>query len=269
MRVVLLGTGGSAGVPLIGGPDGAGDWGVCNPAEPRNRRTRSSIVVQSASGSRLLVDTSPDMRSQLLDCRIPRIDAVLFTHAHADHITGLDDVRILNRIVGRPLEAIGTEHTLAELTRRFGYAFQPWKPPGFYRPVMLPRAVAPGDTVEAAGMPVRVFRQDHGKSESLGLRIGNFGYSTDVKALDDAAFAALAGVDTWVVGCFLRKGPHWTHADLPEVTAWARRIGVRRTVLTHMGTDMDWAWMRENLPAGVEAGYDGMVLEVATEGVVA
>ena len=263
MRVTLLGTGGSAGVPQIGGADGAGDWGVCDPGEPRNRRSRSSIVVESDSGTRLLVDTSPDMRTQLLDCRVARIDAVLFTHAHADHITGLDDVRILNRIVGRPLDAFATEHTLGELTRRFGYAFQPWQPPGFYRPVIVPRPVAPGDTIDAAGIPVQVFLQDHGKSESLGLRIGRFGYSTDVKALDDAAFAALAGVDTWVVGCFLRKGPHWTHADLPEVTAWARRIGVRRTVLTHMGTDMDWAWMRANLPAGVEAGHDGMVLEVA------
>ena len=266
MRVVLLGTGGSAGVPMIGGADGAGDWGACDASEPRNRRSRSSIVVQGGPTSRLLVDTAPDMRSQLLDCRIAGIDAVLFTHAHADHITGLDDVRILNRIVDRPLDAFATQATLTELTRRFGYAFQPWQPPGFYRPVLLPRPVAPGDTVQAAGMPVRLFRQDHGRSESLGLRIGRFGYSTDVRTLDDAAFAALAGVDTWVVGCFLRHGPHWTHAGLPEVLGWAARVGARRTVLTHMGTDMDWAWLAANLPAGVEAGHDGMVLEVPAGG---
>lgn len=263
MRVVLLGTGGSAGVPLIGGPDGSGDWGVCDPGEPRNRRSRSSIVVESAQDRRLLVDTGPDMRNQLLDCRIRGIDAVLFTHAHADHITGLDDVRILNRIADRPLEAFGTEATLNELTRRFSYAFQPWSPPGFYRPVLLPRPVAWGDTVEIAGMPVRVFRQDHGRSESLGLRIGRFGYSTDVRALDETALAALAGIDTWVVGCFLRHGPHWTHAALPDVLGWAERLQVRRTVLTHMGTDMDWAWLADNLPPGVEAGYDGMELQVA------
>lgn len=263
MRVTLLGTGGSAGVPLLGGADGAGDWGACDPAEPRNARTRSSIVVESGEGTRLLVDTGPDMRAQLLACRIPRIDAVLYTHAHADHITGIDDVRILNRLVNRPIDAFATRVTLDELTRRFAYAFRPWEPPGFYRPVMLEQEVSAGDTASIAGMTVRLFAQNHGRVQSLGLRIGDFAYSTDVVALDQAAFAALAGVDTWVVGCFLRKGPHWTHADLPTVQEWIDRIRPRRTVLTHMGTDMDWAWMAANLPDGVEAGYDGMVLDVA------
>jgi phosphoribosyl 1,2-cyclic phosphate phosphodiesterase len=263
MKVTLLGTGGSAGVPLLGGTDGAGDWGACDPAEPRNARTRSSIVVESGEGARLLVDTGPDMRTQLLACRIPRIDAVVYTHAHADHITGIDDVRILNRLVGRPIDAFATRGTLEEMTRRFAYAFRPWEPPGFYRPVMIGCEVSPGDVVGIAGMPVRLFAQNHGRVQSLGLRIGDFAYSTDVVGLDEAAFAALAGVDTWVVGCFLRHGPHWTHADLPAVLGWVDRIRPRRTVLTHMGTDMDWAWMAANLPAGVEAGYDGMVLAVA------
>jgi phosphoribosyl 1,2-cyclic phosphate phosphodiesterase len=262
MRVILLGTGGSAGVPLIGGTDGSGDWGACDPAEPRNRRTRASIVVESDSGRRLLVDTAPDMREQLLACHVPGVDAVLYTHAHADHITGLDDVRILNRIAGRPLDAFGTKATLAELTRRFAYAFRPWQPPGFFRPVLVPREVAAGDIVETAEMRVRLFEQDHGFIPSLGLRVGGFGYSTDVVHLDDAAMAALAGVDTWVVGCFLRRGPHKTHADLAQVLDWARRVAARRTVLTHMGTDMDWRWLVANLPAGVEPGYDGLVLEL-------
>jgi phosphoribosyl 1,2-cyclic phosphate phosphodiesterase len=261
MRVTLLGTGGSAGVPMIGGTDGAGDWGVCDPAERRNRRTRSSIVIESSQRQRLLVDTSPDMRGQLIDCRMPVVDAVLYTHAHADHITGLDDVRILNRIVDRPLDAFATQRTLDELIRRFGYAFQPWQPPGFYRPVLAPHAVEAGQTIQAAGMAIRLFAQDHGRVDTLGIRIGGFGYSTDVVALDDAAFEALAGVDTWVVGCFLRKGPHTTHADLPTVCGWVRRLRPRRAILTHMGTDMDWAWLAANLPPGIEAGYDGMVLD--------
>ncbi|HXT82582.1 MAG TPA: MBL fold metallo-hydrolase [Acetobacteraceae bacterium] len=261
MKVTLLGTGGSAGVPMIGGADGGGDWGVCDPAEPRNRRSRSSIIVESDNHERLLVDTSPDMRSQLLDCRIPGADAVLFTHAHADHITGVDDVRILNRIAGRPLAAFATQQTLDEITRRFAYAFKPWQKPHFYRPVLEAVPVRPGDTIEAAGLQVRLFGQGHGQVETLGLRIGPFGYSTDVLTLDEDALAALAGVDTWVVGCFLRQGPHWTHADLPAVLDWVVRLRPRRTFLTHMGTDMDWAWLAANLPAGVEAGYDGMVLE--------
>ena len=262
MRITLLGTGGSAGVPLIGGADGAGDWGACDPAEPRNRRTRASIVVQSGEGARLLVDTGPDLRAQLLACRIPRVDAIVYTHAHADHITGIDEIRILNRLVDRPLDAFATRPTLGELTRRFAYAFRPWDPPNFYRPVLVAREVAVGDTIEAAGMAVRLFTQEHGRIESLGLRIGGFAYSTDVHTLDDAAFAALAGIDTWVVGCFLRQGPHWTHADLPTVLQWVDRVRPRRTVLTHMGTDMDWAWLAAHLPPGVEAGHDGMVLDV-------
>jgi phosphoribosyl 1,2-cyclic phosphate phosphodiesterase len=260
MRVILLGTGSSTGVPLIGGADGSGDWGACDPTEPRNRRTRASIVVESDSGMRLLVDTAPEMREQLLACRVPRVDAVLYTHAHADHITGIDDVRILNRIVGRPLDAFATKATLEELTRRFAYAFRPWQPPGFFRPVLVAREVAAGETIATADMQVRLFEQDHGFIPSLGLRIGDFGYSTDVVSLDDAAFAALEGVDTWVVGCFLRHGPHKTHANLSQVLSWAQRIGARRTVLTHMSTDMDWGWLRANLPSGIEAGHDGMIL---------
>ena len=262
MRVILLGTGGSAGVPMIGGSDGSGDWGACDPSELRNRRTRTSIVVESDEGTRLLVDTSPELRTQLLACRVRGVDAVLYTHPHADHITGIDDVRLLNRIAGRPLDAFATRATLDELTRRFGYAFRPWQPPGFFRPVLVAREIVAGDTVTIPGMQVRLFAQDHGFISSLGLRIGNFGYSTDVFDLDDAAFAALEGVDTWVVGCFLRRGPHKTHADLAQVLRWTERVRARRTVLTHMGTDMDWAWLVANLPAGVEPGHDGMALDL-------
>ena len=263
MRVILLGTGGSAGVPMIGGPDGRGDWGLCDPAEPRNRRTRASIVVESGAGRRLLVDTSPDMRSQLLACAIPSADAILFTHAHADHITGLDDVRILNRIAGRPLEAFATPRTLEELRNRFGYAFQPWNGQGFFRPALVERPVRPGETVTIADFAVEIFDQDHGFTRSLGLRIGGFAYSTDVVGLDDAAFAMLAGVDTWVVDCFQRLEPHNTHAHLDLAIAWARRVGARRTLLTHMGTEMDWAWLCANLPAGIEPAHDGQTLDIA------
>ena len=265
INVTLLGTGGSAGVPMIGGPDGAGDWGECDPADPRNRRTRASILIQQGlierGGMALLVDTSPEMREQLLACRVARVDAILYTHAHADHILGLDDVRILNRIVDRPLDAFGTEATLAELRERFPYAFAAWQPPGFFRPVMVPRPIAPGDMVDTAGMSVRLFDQDHGFTHTLGLRVGGFAYSTDVVDLDDAAFATLEGVDTWVVGCFQRHA-HRTHAWLPRVLGWAERARPRRTVLTHMGPDMDFSWLSNRLPVGVEPGYDGMVLEV-------
>lgn len=261
MRVTILGCGGSTGVPAIGGPDGTGDWGECDPREPRNRRTRASIVVESKAGSRLLVDTSPDLRSQLLSCRVPSIDAVLMTHAHADHITGLDDVRVLNRILNRPLDVYGTDKTLDEIIRRFEYAFRPWQPPGFYRPVLTQRRVEPDATLRLADLKVRLFNQDHGFTESLGLRIGGFGYSTDVVELDETAFAVLEGVDTWLVDCF-QRAPHRTHAHFERVLSWADRVGARRTVLTHMGSDLDWAWMQANLPPGMEPAYDGLVLDL-------
>jgi len=263
MRVTLLGTGGSAGVPMIGGVDGRGDWGRCDPAEPRNRRTRASIVIESGEGRRLLVDTAPDMRTQLLDCAIQSVDAILYTHAHADHITGLDDVRILNRIAGRPLQAFGTETALEEISARFRYAFRPWKPPGFFRPVLEKSPISPGNTVMISGMAVTAFRQDHGMIESLGIRIGRFAYSTDVVRFDEMAFESLDGVDTWVVGCFTAGQPHPTHANLKTALTWAARVGARRTILTHMGTDMDFKWLQDNLPAGVEPGHDGMVIDIA------
>jgi phosphoribosyl 1,2-cyclic phosphate phosphodiesterase len=260
LRVIVLGCGGSAGVPHIGGADGRGDWGACDPAEPRNRRTRSSIVIEAPEG-RILVDTGPDMRAQLLACEIPRIDALVFTHPHADHITGLDDVRLLNRIAGRPLPAYATQATLGELQNRFDYAFKPWKPPIFYRPVLETHLVAPGDTLPILGLNVRIFDQDHHVLHTLGLRAGGFAYSTDVVRLDEAALETLRGVDTWLVGCF-QRAPHLTHAHVELVLEWRERIGARRVILTHMGNDMDWAWLSAHLPPGVEAAYDGQVLEV-------
>ncbi len=258
MHVTVLGCGASTGVPTLGGADGSGDWGVCDPAEPRNRRTRSSIVIHG-SGGNILVDTGPDMRAQLLACAIPRIDAIIFTHAHADHITGLDDVRLLNRIAGKPLPAFGTARTMEEITRRFDYAFRPWEPPAFYRPVLDTTLVMPGDSIDICGLRLKAFEQDHHVMPTLGLRVGDFAYSTDVVRLDEAAFATLAGVDTWLVGCFQRE-PHLTHAHLDLVLAWRARLAVRRTVLTHMGIDMDWGWLAAHLPPGVEPAADGLVL---------
>ena len=273
LRVTVLGCGGSAGVPQIGGPDGRGDWGACDPADPRNRRTRSSIVLEAgvleAGGQgRLLVDTGPDLRAQLLACAVPRIDALLFTHAHADHLVGLDEVRILNRILGAPMPAAMFAHTLDEIARRFDYVMQPrddrWdrpgRPPVFARPVLDLRTVVSGQNITLAGHQITVFEQDHGFSRTLGLRCGAFAYSTDAVALDPAAMAILEGVDTWLVGCF-QRGSHRTHANLDQVIAWADQLRPRRTILTHMGFDLDHGWLRANLPPGIEPAHDGMVIE--------
>ncbi len=261
LRVTILGCGGSGGVPLLGGADEGGDWGVCDPAEPRNHRTRTSALVQGPGGGRLLIDAGPDLRQQLLAARAARVDAVLFTHAHADHILGIDDLRQINRVMGRALEAIGTRTTLQKLDDRFDYAFIGATPPFFFRPALEPWRVEYGESFEIAEMTVQVFRQDHGVMDSLGVRIGRFAYSTDVVALPEESLSLLEGLDTWVVGCF-QKRPNKVHANLDQVLEWVERLRPRRTVLTHMGSAMDYRTLLRELPPGIEPAFDGMVLEV-------
>ncbi|MDB5370717.1 MAG: fold metallo-hydrolase [Roseomonas sp.] len=246
---------------MLGGADGGGEWGRCDATEPRNRRSRSSILIEGRDGQRLLVDAGPDLRAQLLANRIARVDALLVTHGHADHIMGLDEFRPLNRSLGAAIPAYSTDKTLAELKTRFDYVFQPPTAPVFYRPALSGHCVAPGETVEIAGLSVRLFRQDHKVMETLGLRIGAFAYSTDVVALPEESFAVLGGLHTWVVGCFQRK-PHAVHAHLELVLQWVERLKPARTVLTHMGNDLDWHWLKTHLPQGVEAAHDGMDLHI-------
>ncbi len=257
--VTFLGTGGSSGLPQIGGADGGGDWGECDPAEPRNRRSRPSIVIE-ANGKRLLIDTGPDLRQQLTSCRIPRIDAILYTHSHADHIAGLDEVRILNRLIDSPMPAYAMAETWTELRGRFDYAFRPWTGPEFFRPVFQPHVVQPGETQAIIGLPVRLIAQDHGYITSLGLQIRNFAYCTDVVRLDETALNALENLDIFVVDCFTRRDPHPTHANLAQILQWVERLKPKRTLLTHMGPSMDYASLQASLPQGVEAAYDGLVL---------
>ncbi len=252
MKVTLLGCGPSWGIPAIGF-----EWGRCDPADPRNRRRRCSVLVEGGGGA-LLIDTSPDLREQLLDAAAGRIDAVLLTHAHADHLHGIDDLRMVNRLMGKPIPLYADAHTLGEVERRFGYALQPGVPgKPMYRPTLVPHAIAGPFT--AAGMPVVPFAQDHGYSTTLGFRIGPLGYSTDVTELDDAAFAALAGIELWIVDC-LRREPHPTHSHVAKTLGWIARVKPRRAVLTHMDQSLDYRELSAELPPGVEPGRDGLVV---------
>ena len=254
MRVTILGCGASWGVPAIGP-----DWGRCDPADPRNRRRRCSLLVESR-GSVLLIDTSPDLREQLIDARVRQIDAVLLTHAHADHLHGIDDLRMINLLMKKPIPIYADPRTMEQVEQRFGYVLKPALPDKLLaRPTLQPHEIAGPFSV--AGMPVVPFVQDHGFSTTLGFRIGPLGYSTDVTELDDNAFAALAGVELWIVDC-LRRRPHPTHSHLAKSLAWIERVRPRRAALTHMDQSFDYRELSAELPQGVEPGYDGLVLEL-------
>jgi phosphoribosyl 1,2-cyclic phosphate phosphodiesterase len=257
MRVTMLGCGGSQGVP-----NAAGIWGNCDPLDPRNRRLRPSILVEAdtEAGERrtLLIDTTPDLREQLLRVGTRKIDAVLYTHIHADHIHGIDDLRAINQAMGRMIPIWATAPVLAQIRERFRYVLE--APIGaLYRPILQPNAF--DGPFEAADIVIRPFEQDHGITMTTGFRIGDFAYSTDVVELNEAAFACLAGVTVWVVDC-LRMTPHPTHSHLARTLDWIAQVRPNRAVLTHMDASLDYATLAAMLPEGVEPGRDGLVLEL-------
>ncbi len=256
MRVTMLGCGPSWGVPRIGN-----EWGACDPGNPKNRRTRCAVLVED-QGKAVLVDTPPDLREQLLATDIKQIDAVLFTHAHADHSHGIDDLRSVNRMIGKPMPIHADPHTMSELRSRFRYIFAPLDPEAktaFYKPSVEPHEI--DGPFAAAGLAVVPFAQDHGFSETLGFRFDRFAYSTDVIRLNEAAFAALAGIEVWIVDC-IRERVHVTHSHLAQTLEWIERVKPRRAILTHMDESLDYETLRRALPAGVEPGYDGLVVEL-------
>ncbi|MDB5415655.1 MAG: fold metallo-hydrolase [Rubritepida sp.] len=260
LRVTLLGTGPSQGVPSIGGADGRGQWGECDPAEPRNRRTRTSALIEAADGTRLMVDTGPDFRAQMLAAGIARFDALLITHAHADHVAGLDELRAINRAMDQVVTLFGSEATLVELKRRFGYAFLP-RAGFFFRPAIEGKVVVPGQTLELGPMAVELIDLDHGVMPSIGLRIGTFAYTTDVIRIPPESLARLHGLDTWVISC-MQPGLNPVHAGLDQVLEWWAMLKPRRTILTHLGDRMDHATITARLPKGVELGVDGQAIEI-------
>lgn len=262
LEAMILGCGSSTGVPRIGGPNGAGEWGACDPANPRNRRRRCSLLVRRGATT-VLVDTSPDLREQLLAAHCARLDAVLITHPHADQINGIDDLRPLTFGHGRRIPIHGDRATMEHVQRQFAYCFEPMN--GYPAIATAHVLSEPFSEIRIGGeggeIPAIAFWQRHGPIDSLGYRFGSLAYSSDVVELDDAAFAVLAGVDTWIVDA-LRYHRHPTHANVETALRWIERVKPRHAVLTNLNIDIDYAKLKAELPDGVEPAHDGMVLTV-------
>lgn len=259
MKVTMLGCGTSSGVPRIGG-----DWGECDHENPRNRRRRASLLVESG-GFVILIDTGPDMRDQLLDADVQRLDAVLYTHDHADHAHGIDDLRQLFHLMGRPIDCYAMPATWTVLEKRFPYVF---RGSDFYPPTCIAHPLAAGALLSIGPLVVTPFRQNHGSIDSTGFRIEADGaamaYSTDIKLLPDQSIAMVQGLDLWVVDA-LRRHPHPTHSHLHQTLGWIATHRPRRAVLTHLDQSMDYATLTAELPVGVVPGHDGLTMDLYAE----
>lgn len=260
-RFILLGTGSSGGVPRIGN-----DWGACDPQEPKNRRTRCAALVERIDPAgkgvtRILIDTAPDMREQLLRHDVVQIDAVFFTHDHADQTHGIDDLRQVSMRSGGRVRVHMDRETASSLTRRFDYCF--FGRDGYPAVLDGRTDLVPGRAIAVSGaggavsaLPIRL---DHGSCGSLGFRFGDLAYINDVVEIPEEGFSALAGVRTVILDA-LRYRPHPTHAHVEKALGWARRIGAAHTVLSNLHVDLDYHTLRAELPEGVEPGFDGMEL---------
>jgi len=248
VKIRILGCGPSSGVPRIGN-----DWGECNPADPRNRRTRSSVLIES-SGERLLVDCGPDLREQLLAADVARLDHVIVTHDHADHCHGIDDLRQIAHNIDRPVPLHARAEIIARLRKRFSY---PFEGSTFYPPVLEPVEIEDGMMLGDASL--RFVDQPHGRVTSLGIRADEKGrslaYAIDFHELTSEMASLYERLDLWISDCFPR--PHPTHAHLDAVLGWARELNIGQLLLTHLDKGMDYATLNAALPDWAAPAFDG------------
>jgi phosphoribosyl 1,2-cyclic phosphate phosphodiesterase len=257
VRLIFLGTGTSFGVPQIGCR-----CPTCTSADPRDRRTRTAALIETR-GKRLLIDTPPELRLQLVAAGVDHIDAVLFTHAHADHVHGIDDLRALSVRQGAMLPAYGSRDTMAELVAKFPYIFDPSivVPVGTSKPELQAHVLESGNTTSIAGVPVLALALPHGDHAVFGYRVGGVAYLTDVKTIPDDVVTALAGLDVLVLNALLSR-PHPLHLSVPEAVAAAQRVGARRTFFTHLTHENAHAALVAKLPPGIAPAYDGLVIDL-------
>ena len=263
LKFTILGCGSSMGVPRV-----ALGWGDCDPDEPKNRRRRCALLVERAGANgrtRVLVDCTPDLRMQLLDAEVDWLDGVLFTHPHADHTHGIDDLRPLFVHKRKPVDVWLDEATSQALHAHFGYCFA--TPPGSqYPPILAEHRLAAGVsiTIDGQGGPIQVLPvlQNHGEIHSLGFRFGDVAYSADIKGLPAQSLPFMTGLQVWIVDA-LRKAPHPSHFNLDEALAWLGQIKPKRAILTNLHSDMDYGSLRATLPPEIEPAYDGMAFDAA------
>ncbi|MFN4100071.1 MAG: MBL fold metallo-hydrolase [Pararhodobacter sp.] len=259
LRATILGCGSSGGVPRLGG-----DWGECDPENPRNRRRRCSLLLErvgDAGVTRVLIDTAPDMREQLLDAGVGMLDAVVYTHSHADHVHGIDDLRMIVFNTRKRLAVWADGPTQEALMSRFGYAFmQPAGSP--YPPILDMFTIGGPFTIHGAGGPIAMtpFHADHGSMDTLGFRVGNMAYLPDAVHIPEESWPLLEGLDCWIVDA-LRRRPHPTHAHLEMTLGWIDRARPRRAVLTNMHVDLDYETLNAETPGHITPAHDGMALE--------
>jgi phosphoribosyl 1,2-cyclic phosphate phosphodiesterase len=261
-RITILGCGSSGGVPRVGG-----GWGACDPDNPRNRRRRCSILIErmgTEGTTRVLVDTSPDLREQLLDAEVRALDAVILTHEHADHTHGIDDLRPLCIHMRRRLDLYQDAKTSALMRERFGYCFE--TPPGSsYPPIVQDKRIAADTSFSIPGsgpaIELTPMRLVHGDIDALGLRFADIAYSPDVSAIPEASIASFAGLRLWIIDA-LRFTPHPTHFHLDEALGWIARMKPERAILTNLHTDLDYDDLRKRLPDGIDVAYDGLSVEL-------
>ncbi|NVJ99088.1 MAG: MBL fold metallo-hydrolase [Alphaproteobacteria bacterium] len=251
MKLTILGCGTSGGVPKM--PE---YWGACDPKNPKNRRRRASVLIEEGDTS-ILIDTTPDVREQALSAGMSHVSGVFFTHDHADHTHGIDDLRGFFQATRQKVPVFGDPQTIDTLKHRFEYIF---KSQNGYPAICSARAIDGPTTVGSVTMTP--FEQGHGAGISLGYRFGDMAYSTDLDRMPESAFEALDGVKVWVVDA-LRYQPHPTHSHLAQTLEWVERVKPELAILTHMTWDMDYETLKAELPGGVVPAYDGMVIELS------
>ncbi|CAH1661959.1 Metal-dependent hydrolases of the beta-lactamase superfamily I; PhnP protein [Hyphomicrobiales bacterium] len=260
--VTVLGCGSSGGVPRVGG-----GWGACDPGEPRNRRRRCSVLIErrgSAGTTRVLIDTSPDLREQLLSADVDHLDGVLYTHQHADHTHGIDDLRPLSLRMRRPINVYANRATGEFLRETFGYCFAT-PLDSEYPPFLIEHSLEAGraTVIEGPGGAITAmpFSMQHGRLEAYGFRIGNFAYATDINHMPEASVAYVMGLDVLILDA-LRYTPHATHFSVSEALALIDRVTPRQAFLTNLHNDLDYGKLSCELPAGIEPAYDGLSIDI-------